>query len=193
MHKRKIILDLAVTLDGFIEGPDGEIDWLTGDESTDFADILNDILKGIDTVFYGRISYEKWGNFVPEGDEKLLNAYANLHSKKKYVFSTSMPDDGKSILIKSDIRNEVNKILGQPGENIWLYGGGSLITTFINEGLIDIYRIAVYPVILGAGKPLFNNIQKRANLELKEAKPHPSGILLLTYETKNYAATYKDQ
>ena len=184
MQKRKIILDLAVTLDGFIEGPNGEIDWLMGDENTDFADILNDILKGIDTIFYGRISYEKWGNYTPDnGGDKLAAAYNNLHSKTKYVFSTSHAGDGKAIFIHSNIKDEVNKILQQPGENIWLYGGGKLITTFINLGLIDVYRLAVHPVILGDGKPLFEHIRTRVDLTLVETKPAHSGVLLLTYET----------
>jgi len=94
---RKIILDLAVTLDGFIEGPNGEIDWLEGDENTDFGDILNNILVGIDSVFYGRVSYDLWGNFQPGEDAspKLKEAYRSLHNKKKYVFSTTKTYDNE--------------------------------------------------------------------------------------------------
>ncbi|HMI01544.1 MAG TPA: dihydrofolate reductase family protein [Pedobacter sp.] len=182
---RKIILNLAVTLDGFIEGPNGEIDWITGDTQTDFADIINDILVGIDAIFYGRISYELWGSYRPEeGSPKLKEAYELLHSKKKYVFSTTMADDGKATIIRSDIKEKVQEILKQPGENIWLYGGGKLTTTFINFGLIDAYRLAVYPVILGSGKPLFENIKDRTNLKLIDVKHSENGILLLNYETR---------
>lgn len=183
MQKRKIILDLAVTLDGFIEGPDGEIDWLEKDIGIDFADILNDILYGVDTIFYGRISYEKWGNYSPEkGSDALLEAYRSLHSKTKYVFSSKQSSDDKATFINSDIKEEVENILQQPGENIWLYGGGKLITTFINLGLVDVYRLAVYPVILGEGKPLFEDIRTRVDLRLVSAKPSPAGVILLTYE-----------
>jgi dihydrofolate reductase len=182
---RKIILDLAVTLDGYIEGPNGEIDWITGDTQTDFADIIKDILVGIDAIFYGRISYELWGNYSPEeGNPKLKEAYELLHSKKKYVFSTTMADDERATIIRSDIKEKVQEILKQPGENIWLYGGGKLTTTFINLGLIDVYRLAVYPVILGSGKPLFENIKDRTNLKLIDVKPSESGILMLNYETR---------
>lgn len=85
---RKIILNLAVSLDGIIEGPNGELDWLVRDESIDFADILNDILSDKDIIFYGRISYEKWGNYEPEGNvsSKLKAAYQLLHSKTKICF-----------------------------------------------------------------------------------------------------------
>jgi dihydrofolate reductase len=183
---RKIILDLAVTLDGYIEGPNGEIDWITSDAQTDFADIIRDILVGIDTIFYGRVSYELWGNYRPDekAGTKLKEAYELLHSKKKYVFSTTMADDDKATIIRSDVREKVLEILKEPGENIWLYGGGKLTTTFINLGLIDIYRLAVYPVILGSGKPLFENIETRTNLKLIDAKPADDGVLLLKYETR---------
>ena len=102
---RKVILNLAVTLDGFIEGPNGEIDWLVRDEKTDFADILADILKDIDVIFYGRVSYEKWGNYFPEDNarQKLKNAYQLLHSKQKYVFSRSKTNDNKAIFINDHV------------------------------------------------------------------------------------------
>ena len=181
---RKIILDLAVTLDGFIEGPNGEIDWLAGDENTDFGDILTDILAGIDTIFYGRISYDLWGNYRPEGNvsDKLNKAYDLQHSKKKYVFSTTKASDDNATVIHSNVQGSVLEIKQQPGENIWLYGGANLITTFANLDLIDVYRLSVFPVILGAGKPLFHNIQKRIGLQLRESKTSSSGVIQLIYD-----------
>lgn len=181
---RKIILDLAVTLDGFMEGPNGEIDWLVKDSSTDFGDILTGILAGVDAIFYGRVSYEKWGNYHPgeNTSQKLKDAYALLHSKSKYVFSTTKVNDDKAIFIQSNIKENVEKILQEPGENIWLYGGGKLITSFINLGLVDIYRLAVHPVILGAGKPLFDDIRKKVGLKLIGVQTSGSGVVLLNYE-----------
>src|SRR6266480_2718295 len=127
---RKIILNLAVTLDGFIEGPNGELDWLVRDEETDFGDILNEILLDKDIIFYGRISYERWGNYQPAENTspKLRKAYGLLHSKMKYVFSrTKTNDNTNAIFINSDIKERVREIKQQPGKNIWLYGGGKLI------------------------------------------------------------------
>src|SRR5688572_24301975 len=183
---RKIILDVAVTLDGFIEGPNGEIDWLANDEETDFGDILTGILVDIDTIFYGRKSYDLWGNYYPDknASPKLKAAYDLLHSKEKYVFSTTKTNDGKAIFINSNVNERVTEILKQPGKNIWLYGGGKLITTFINLELVNVYRLAVHPVILGSGKPLFENIKARVGLKLIDTKPSRSGVILLTYEAK---------
>jgi len=186
---RKIILDLAVTLDGFIEGPNGEIDWLLEDDQTDFGDILFDILSDIDILFYGRVSYDKWGNYEPGNDasQKLKNAYNLLHSKTKYVFSTTRKNDDNATFINSNIKERVLEIKQQPGKNIWLYGGGNLITTFVNLGLVDVYRLAVHPVILGAGTPLFKDIREKIALQLINVKTSTSGMALLTYQTREDA------
>lgn len=188
---KKIILTLAVTLDGFIAGPDGELDWLVKDEDIDFADILNDILADIDTIFYGRISYDLWGNYQPDdASPKLKKAYDLLQSKKKYVFSrTKKNDNTGATFINGNIKENVSEIIQQPGKNIWLYGGGKLISTFINAGLIDVFRLAVHPVIIGSGIPLFNDIKERTRLKLIEAKGYSSGVTLLKYETDRNKTT----
>ena len=183
---RNIILNLAITLDGYIEGPNGEIDWLVKDEEFDFGDILNDILSDKDIIFYGRISYDKWGNSQPDenASQKIKDAYKLLHSKQKYVFSKSKKDDNtNAIFISSNIKERVLEIKEQSGKNIWLYGGTKITTTFLNLDLIDEYKLAVHPVILGKGKPLFQNIEDRHKLRLTDAKGHKSGVTLLTYKT----------
>lgn len=187
---RKIILNLAVTLDGYIEGPNGEIDWLVRDETLDFGDILNDILSDKDIIFYGRISYDKWGNYLPDenASQKIKDAYKLLHSKQKYVFSkTKKADSTNAVFIDSDIKGKVLEIKKQAGKNIWLYGGAKLITTFLNLDLINEYRLAVHPVILGKGKPLFQNIADKHKLTLVDAKGYKSGVLLVTYKANRTA------
>ena len=183
---RKIILNLAITLDGYIEGPNGEIDWLVRDKETDFGDILSDILNDKDIIFYGRISYDKWGNYQPDenASQKIKDAYKLLHSKQKYVLSKSKKGDNtNAIFINSNIKERVLEIKEQPGKNIWLYGGTKITTAFINLDLIDEYRLAVHPVILGKGTPLFQDIDGRHKLILAEAKGYKSGVTLLTYIT----------
>ena len=155
---KKVILDLATTLDGFIEGPNGEIDWCIMDDDMDF----DGFLAGIDTIFYGRVSYDAWGNYQPEEnagpeEQKLWKA---VHSKNKFV---------------SEIKN-------QGGKDIWLYGGASLIKTFIQLNLIDTYRISVHPIALGKGKPLFEDLKERLNLKLIKTNVFKSGVVQLIYE-----------
>lgn len=181
---RKIILDLAVSLDGYIEGPNGEIDWIVMDDSLGGG--LVDFLDGIDTIFYGRVSYDLWGQYQPDasasaGEKALWNA---VHSKEKYVFSRNGQGDGKATFITSNLSDQIDAVRSRPGKDIWLYGGGSLITTFINLDLIDVYRLAIYPVILGEGKPVFSGIQNRVNLKLENVKNSPLGVTLLEYSRK---------
>ncbi len=182
---RKVILNLAMTLDGFVEGPNGELDWLVRDKEIDFGDILNDILSDRDIIFYGRVSYEKWGNFQPDesASQKLKDAYKLLHSKQKYVFSrTKTGDNSNASFISSNIKERVLEIKQQPGKNIWLYGGPGIITTFFNLDLIDELRLAVHPVIIGKGKPLFQGILNTHKLVLGFVQGYKSGVTLLTYK-----------
>lgn len=179
---KKVVLDLAVTLDGFIEGPNGEIDWCIMDEDMNF----DGFLSGIDTIFYGRISYDAWGNFQPgsnsnETDQKI---WAAVHSKKKYVFSSQNRQDDKATFISTDIASKVNEIKKQGGKDIWLYGGAGLIKTFIQLGLVDIYRLSVHPTVLGSGKPLFEDLKEQLQLKLIKANTFRSGVVQLIYEPK---------
>ena len=187
MYTRKIMACLAVTLDGYIAGPKGEMDWLVRDESVDFGDILMDILEDIDAIFYGRISYELWGEYRPgpAASLKLQEAYKLLHSKKKYVFSKTITIPGSdAIFIHSDIKATVSDILRQPGKNIWLYGGGKIVSELINLDLVDNYRLAVHPVIIGKGIPLFTGIERRSQLQLNEVKHSPAGVMMVNYNAR---------
>ncbi len=177
---RKVILDLAVSLDGFIEGPNGEIDWCIMDEDMDFEGFLADI----DTILYGRVSHEMWGNYQPGQDASVAekSMWAAVHSKKKVVFSSLQQQDTNATYISSHVPEKVAEIKQQQGKDIWLYGGSKLITTFINEGLVDVYRLSVHPTVLGNGKPLFQNLQERINLKLTEVNTFKSGVVQLIYE-----------
>lgn len=177
---RKVILDLAVTLDGFIEGPNGEVDWCIMEPDMDFPGFL----KGLDAILYGRKSYELWGEYTPGGESSDFEKeiWGMVHSKKKYVFSTTLPQQGgKATLISRDITGEIHKMKQEPGKDIWLYGGANLIKTFMELGLIDVYRLSVHPVILGEGKPLFTPMKQRRGLRLIESRSFSSGVVQLCY------------
>ncbi|WP_316828534.1 dihydrofolate reductase family protein [Pedobacter miscanthi] len=177
---KKVILNLAVTLDGFIEGPNGEIDWCIMDDDMNF----DAFIESIDTMFYGRISYDAWGNFKPEENtppaEKMM--WQAIHTKNKFVFSGQERQNEKAIFITSDIAGKVAEIKKQKGKDIWLYGGAKLIKTFIDLKLIDIYKISVHPIVLGSGKPLFEDLKERIGLKLTGTRVFKSGVVELTYQ-----------
>ena len=181
IKQRRVILDLAVTLDGFIEGKNGEVDWCIMEPDMEFTKFLNQI----DTIFYGRKSYDAWGEYRPtvNVDDSEKEMWNLVHSKKKYVFSrTKNETNDKAILINENISEEVNKLKDMPGKDIWLYGGASLITTFINLGLVDEFRLSIHPVILGEGKPMFIDIKQRVNLKLVDTRTFSSGVVQVIFQ-----------
>jgi dihydrofolate reductase len=166
---RKIILGLAVSLDGFIEGPNGEYDWCFTDQ--DYG--LNDFFKRIDAIFMGRKSYEESKKY--EGQ----NPWQGI---KTYIFSNTLSEAGANeVIIKGDVTKEVDAIRNQSGKDIWLFGGAALTTSFINANLIDEYWLSIHPILLGSGKPLFQNISGRRNLKLIDHRIYSSGLASLVY------------
>ena len=181
---RKVILSAAISFDGLIEGPNGEIDWIVFGENEGASDLMQ-MVEEIDTVLYGRISYEMWGN--PEITEKSSEFERNFNGAiakmDRYVFSTTKTDfEGKPTVVNDNVEGLVNDLKRKPGKNIWLYGGSSLVTTFMNLDLVDELWLGVMPVILGQGKPLFADVEHRHRMRLKDAKPSPSGAIGVRYE-----------
>jgi dihydrofolate reductase len=181
---RNLILSAAISFDGFIEGPNGEIDWITfGDE--DGASDLMELVGEIDTVLYGRVSYEMWGNpeITVKSSDFEKKFYGAVAKMDRYVFSRTKSEfEGKPTVVNENVVELVNDLKKKPGKNIWLYGGSSLVTTFMNLDLVDELWLGVMPVILGQGKPLFSDVEHRHNMRLKEARPSPSGAIAVRYE-----------
>ncbi len=169
---RKIVLGLAVSLDGFIEGPNGEYDWCFTDQ--DYG--LSDFFRRVDTAFLGRKTYEMT---LAMGD----NRGGGFPKLKEFIFSTTLDKvkDGAT-LIKGDIKTEVEKIKKEEGKDIWLFGGAGLTTSLMNLGLIDELSLAVHPVLLGGGKPLCQGLIAKIPLTLINTKTYSTGLVSLTYE-----------
>lgn len=168
---RKIILQLAVSLDGFIEGPNGEYDWCFTDQ--DYG--LTEFFTRIDSMFLGRKSYEL---LLTMGED----AIPGMPKLTEYVFSTTLTEVRTgAILVNGDTEAEVKKIKNAPGKDIWLFGGASLTTSLLNLGLVDEISLAVHPIILGGGKPLFSDINNRVPLTLTDTKTYSTGLVSLTY------------
>ena len=168
---RKIVLQLAVSLDGYIEGPNGEFDWCFADEDHG----MSALFKRIDSTFMGRKTYElalAMQDQIPPGSPKF----------KEYVFSNTLENANEGVvIIKGDIKKEVEKIKKKKGKDIWLFGGADLISSLMNLQLVDEVILAVHPVVLGSGKPLFQDIKERTWLTLTDHKIYPNGLALLTY------------
>lgn len=166
---RKVVLNVAVSLDGFIEGLNGEYDWCLTDQ--DYG--MNEFLNLTDSIFFGRKSYEL---FINTGSDLWAD-------KKAYVFSNTLQQVGKGeTLISGDIAGQVKHIKERQGKDIWLFGGASLTSTLLNAGLIDEFILSVHPVVLGEGKPLFQQVNTKTSLKLLDCKTYNTGLVQLYYE-----------
>jgi dihydrofolate reductase len=185
---RKVILSNMVTLDGFFEGPNKELDWQIVDgENKEYA---IDLLSKVDALLFGRVTYQLMADYwpaaatnpsTPKSDLEIADKMNNL---PKIVFSKTLQEVkwNNSRLVKENIAKEISKMKQQPGKDMVIFGSGSIVSTFMQHGLIDEYRIIVNPIVLGNGNPLFKGINGKQNLKLLNTKVFDSGIVILFYE-----------
>ena len=191
---RKIIAALQVTVDGFIEGPNGEIDWAM-EEDEGWGDVF-DMLENVDTCILGRVMYPGYEQywlailanpagvlpFTGKVATKDEIAYARWADKTPHIVLSKTLDKvaWKTSRIVRDVE-EIRKMKQQPGKDMYAVGGATLVSSLINHGLIDELRLMVNPLILGGGKALFKDVKQRHTLKLLQAKQLKSGKVAVTY------------
>jgi dihydrofolate reductase len=179
-----VIFQMLVTLDGYFEGPNRDISWHNVDE--EFNEFAVDFLSSVDTLLFGRVTYELMASYWPTPDAIKDDPIVaeKMNALAKIVFSRTLDTVGwdNTRLVKENGAEELLKLKQQPGKDLALFGSSDLALTFIQHGLIDEYRIMVNPVILGNGKPLFKGIKDGLKLKLTKTKTFRNGNVLLYYE-----------
>ena len=173
---RRLRYQVAVSLDGFIAGPNHEADWIVMDPSIDFGALFAEF----DTLVMGRKTHE-----VMTGQ----GGPGAMPGVEVYVFSRTLPaSDRKGVhIINDDPRDVVAMLKAKPGRDIWLFGGGTLCRLLLDAGLVDTVEVAVMPVLLGSGVPLVSP-GGRTKLVLSDQKTLPgSGIVALSYSVDGTA------
>lgn len=181
---RKVIYSMTVSLDGFIAGPRGEIDWSAPDE--ELHRFHNERTREIGAHFCGRRLYEEmlyWetADENPSAPEHVLEFAHIWKSLPKIVFSKTLEKvEGNARLVRDGVADEVAKLKEQPGKDLAV-GGAGLASTFIALGLVDEYLLFVSPVVLGAGTPYFPALDERIELELVETQTFASRVVYMRY------------
>jgi dihydrofolate reductase len=176
---------LSVSLDGYIEGPNRELDWQLVDD--ELHQHFNDQLKGMGGFVSGRVTYELMAQFWPTADKDPSSTppmveFARIwREMPKIVYSKTLPRaDWNTTIVREFIPEEVEKLKTQPGGDLSL-GGADLAAAFMRAGLIDEYRIYVHPIIIGKGKPLFPPSGPKIDLRLVDTRAFGTGVLQLRY------------
>lgn len=186
MEMRKIVFESSLSLDGFIEGPNGELDWLVFNHKP--VDILR-VLSAFDTIFYGRKTYQAFNTaktLEKTRAEVERPFHDALYGMRKYVFSrTEKHVEGNAMVVGDNLESEVQRIRAEEGKDIWFCGGADILKTFVRLDLVDEYVLSVHPIMLMAGKPLFPERQIPADLKLMQKYKMPSGILILHYKPQS--------
>lgn len=181
---RKIIVFNNVTLDGFMAGTNGELDWAIRDE--EMTEYAKEGQGSTDTFLFGRVTYEMMASFWPTPAGKAMNPlYANqLNNAPKFVFSKTLKKaDWENTSVVQDIHKEdILRMKQLPGKDMMIFGSGTIVEQLTNLGLIDEYQLLVNPVILGKGKPLFKDIKDGMKLKLVKTKTFNNGIVLFQYQ-----------
>jgi dihydrofolate reductase len=183
---RKIILMMSESLDGFIAGPNGELDWGSGGD--EFHNHMDDLLGGMGAFLHGRVVYELMAAFWPTADSDPACAphvarFAPIwRNMPKFAFSRTLERvEWNTTLLREVVPEQIRELQAQPGGDMVL-GGADIGASFMEHDLIDEYRIYVHPVVIGEGKPLFHPSAKRIALRLGETRTFSNGVVLLRCE-----------
>lgn len=173
--KRKVILYISQSLDGFISDNKGSVDWILGNNKEYIGDYgYNNFIKNIDTIILGANTYKQIKNEL--SPDKWV--YEDLQS---YVLTNEKIKDTINIkYVNINIKELINRLQQEKGKNIWICGGANLVNQCIKENLIDEYQITTVPVILENGIRLFEENNKKIRLELKEIKEE-NGLIMGIY------------
>jgi dihydrofolate reductase len=185
---RKIKLQMQITLDGFVCGPNGEMDWMVWDWDEVVKNYVTELTNSADTFLMGRATGEGmavyWPTVAsnPESCEEDKWMAQQLNELPKVVFSKTITHiDWWNVRVAPDIEEEVKELKREPGKDILLYGGAGVVSSFIDQNLVDEYHLFVNPVLIGKGKAIFSAVQKDFRLKLIGTTESATGIVILTY------------
>lgn len=186
---RKLISHLHVTLDGFMAGPDGDLDWVDDGHDNEIWDEVNALIDTVDTVLFGRTTYGGFAEYWPTAPSNLASTenevnFAHWITKTAKVVASTTLESAEwenTRLIRYNVPEEVTVMKAQPGRDLLIFGSNGLVSSLLKWGLIDEFHISVHPVVLGRGLRFYEGLNHRQQLKLTYNKTLHSGVVSLQY------------
>ncbi|WP_127129964.1 dihydrofolate reductase family protein [Pseudoflavitalea rhizosphaerae] len=180
---RKLSVFNFITLNGFFEGPGGDISWNIHD--TEEADHAKSGLQADNILLFGRRTWQMMAGFwpTPMAMEQMPEVAEGMNKAEKIVFSNTLKEANwkNSRIIGGDIGKVVRELKATPGKDLTILGSGSIVTQFTDLGLIDAWQIMINPVALGNGTPVFHGIKNKLDLKLVNSSIKKNGLVVLDY------------
>ncbi|MBK6953732.1 MAG: dihydrofolate reductase family protein [Crocinitomicaceae bacterium] len=187
---RNLICFMHTSLDGFVAGPNGEMNWISFDD--ELFDFVGTLADKADTALYGRVTYEMMQAYWPTAGQK---PNASKHDKEhsawyakvpKVVLSTTLNEKNldNTKIISNQLAANITQLKNQDGKNILIFGSPRASHSLLSEGLVDEFWLFVNPILIGTGIPLFKGITDPIKLKLVETKTFGCGVIALHYERK---------
>lgn len=177
-----------MTIDGFISGQNGEMDWMCFAWTDDVVEYVKEITEPIDTIILGRKLAEgfipHWENVVTNPSDPQFEAGLKFTSTPKVVFTKTIDESkwNNTEVANGELVEEITKLKTQEGKDIMVYGGATFVTSLIRAGLIDEFHLFINPTAIGNGLTIFKGLDQNQPLKLKTAKQFDCGIVLTCYE-----------
>ena len=181
---RPLVLQMGVTLDGYVAGPGDEGDWRLPPEHPDVRAWKIASLRRVGTHIMGRVTYEQMAGYWPNANGDYAAFMNNL---PKVVFSKTLPaaEWAGSRIARGDLAEEIAVLKGESGGEIMVHGGAAFVQALSRLSLIDEYRLVILPVALGNGLPLFKDLARPLRVDLAEARNFPDGTVIHVYRPIN--------
>ncbi|MFZ1396651.1 MAG: dihydrofolate reductase family protein [Candidatus Promineifilaceae bacterium] len=185
---RKLKLQVQMSVDGFIAGPNGEMDWIHFDWDDALKEYVTNLTESSGLIVLGRNLAQgfipHWAAVAQNPAHEEYAAGIKFTETPKVVFSRTLAEAEweNTVLAKGDLRAEITKLKNQDGPDIIAYGGATFVSDLIAHNLIDAYHLFVNPTAIGSGMPIFQNLTSKQDLNLVKAVPFACGIVVLHYE-----------
>jgi dihydrofolate reductase len=181
---RKLKLQVQMTIDGYISGPTGEMDWLTFNWDDALKRYVTELTEPVDCIVLGRKLAQ---GFIPHwASHPEIEGAEKINSTAKVVFTKTLEKSEweNTVLAKGDIVDEITALKQQDGKDIIVYGGATFVSSLIKHRLIDEFHLFINPAAIGNGKAIFNELDGKQNLTLVKSTAFGGGIVVLHYEPK---------